>query len=114
MMGRTPSFGSPMASRCLASSTANSPHTRALHSVAHRNGGNAGRVQNEYLSASISNRLPSGGHPSGPGGSYHFCSFASCQCAVLGGFMGLASAATTAVVQSLCAAAVQSLWGGRG
>ena len=57
----------------------------------------------------VVNCLRSFAHPSGPGGSLHFCSFASCQCAVLGKFMGRAPAATAAAIQSLCAAAVQSL-----
>src|SRR5262249_18720515 len=59
----------------------------------------------------VVNCLRSCAHPSGPGGSLHFCSFASSQCAVLGKFMGRAPATT---VQSLCGAAVQSLWGLRG
>src|SRR5262245_30541215 len=56
----------------------------------------------------VVNCLRSCAHPSGPGGSLHFCSFASSQCAVLGKFVGRAPATT---VQSLCAAAVQSVWG---
>src|SRR5262245_56738410 len=49
--------------------------------------------------------------PSGNSGCAEFCSFACCQCAVLGQFMGRAPAATAAAIQSLCAAAVQFLWG---
>src|SRR5262249_42240573 len=45
--------------------------------------------------------------PSGNSGSAELCCFASSQCAVLGGFMGRASAAITAAVQSLW-----RLWGG--
>src|SRR5262245_2489382 len=44
--------------------------------------------------------------PSGNSGSAELCYFASSQCAVLGGFMGRASAAITAAVQSLW-----RLWG---
>src|SRR5262249_58104929 len=62
----------------------------------------------------VVNSLRSDAHPSGPSGSHHFCSFASSQCAVLGKFMRRAPTATAAAVQSLCAAAVQSLWGLRG
>src|SRR5260370_19827454 len=47
----------------------------------------------------VVNRLRCGAHLGGPGGSHHFCALASCECPVLGKFMGRAPAA-----------AVQFLW----
>src|SRR2546430_16249407 len=49
----------------------------------------------------VVNRLRCVAHLGGPGGSHHFCAVASCECPVLGKFMGRAPAAVAAAVQSL-------------
>src|SRR5258708_12714510 len=67
----------------------------------------AGERPNEHRTSGVASVLavfqyrPSRSHPSGHNGSYDACSFASCQCAVLGKSRGLASAATAAAVQFL-------------
>src|SRR5262249_25772221 len=82
-----------------------------LDPEARRSPKNEYRTKDSAWMLQVLNCLRSSAHPSGPSGSHHFCSLASSQCAVLGKFMGRAPAATAAAVQSLCAAAVQSLWG---
>src|SRR5262249_8332792 len=61
---------------------------------------NACRSKSSARVPQVVHCLGSSAHPSGSGGFHHLCSLASCECAVLGKFMGLGPAA----------AAVQSLW----
>ena len=72
-----------------------------LYSPAARESQNVNRTKSTASLLQIVSALPSDDHPSGLRRSHQFCSFASCQRAVLGRSVGWSSAATSATIQSL-------------